>query len=216
MPMGKVIGLVVVVIVLVAAVFFWLNKSGKESGMKTTEDSLQSMTLNIPSAMPEGGLVGSIKEAMGLGRQMQCTYESGEGDQAFQSAVVVNGEKFQSTATVNGMQVYGFFDGENQYSWTSAAKTGTKISKDCLARLSAAVQNRETDAAPRVDDLRAGFDVANNVSCSPVSSAVDMMLPTDVTFTDQCAQIEQSMQMMQEYRDKMPAGMTFPGMPAAQ
>jgi hypothetical protein len=58
---------------------------------------------------------------------------------------------------------------------------------------------------PTTEDIRGTFDAAKNVKCEPAASA-DFTLPTDVTFTDQCAMMQNSMKMMEQVKDKIPAG----------
>lgn len=216
--MGKIIGLVVVAVLLIGGFLYWNSRESGPTGMEKTSDEMAAVPGEMLGvAKEEKGMVSSIKDAMGLGQKMQCTYMMNEGGKAFESKVMVDGEKYASTTTIDNMTVYGIFDGENQYSWTSAAKTGMKMSKACLEKMQATAQNMakpaETPgAAPQ--DMEKAFEMAKNVKCEPASSA-DFTIPKDVTFTDQCAMMEQSMKMMEEMKDKMPAGMTIPSMPAA-
>lgn len=210
--MGKIIGLVVVAVLLIGGFLYWNSQSNVQPAMEKE---------TIPSSVvpEEKGVVSSIKDAMGLGQKMQCTYTLSEGGKAVESKVMVDGKKYASTTTIDNMTVYGVFDGENQYSWTSATKTGMKMSKACLEKLQATAQdmtksNPSETSATAPQDMEKAFDMAKNVKCEPASGA-DFTLPKDVTFTDQCAMMEQATKMMQEAKDKMPAGMTIPSMPAA-
>lgn len=216
--MGKIIGLVAVAVLLIGGFLYWNSRQSSPTGMENTNVEMTAGSGEMPG-MPkeEKGMVSSIKDAMGLGQKMQCTYTMNEGGKTFESKVMVDGEKYASTTMIDNMTVYGVFDGENQYSWTSAAKTGMKMSKACLEKMQATAQNMakptETPAAAP-QDMEKAFEMAKNVKCEPASGA-DFTIPKDVTFTDQCAMMEQSMKMMEEMKDKMPAGMTMPNMPAA-
>lgn len=208
--MGKIVGLVVVAVLLVGGFLYWNGRSGNQSAME--KDSAP-----LPAAPEEKGVVSSIKEAMGLGQKMQCTYTMNEGGKSFESKVMVDGQKYASTTTIDNMTVYGVFDGENQYSWTSATKTGMKMSKTCLEKLQESVKDMPKPAdtpAAAPQDMERAFEMAKNVKCEPATGA-DFTIPKDVVFTDQCAMMEQATKMMQEMKDKMPAGTTVPGMPAA-
>ena len=217
MPMGKIIGLVVAAVLLIGGYLYWSSRNDQVApegpeNMAATGDTVPGM------AVGEKGMVSSIKEAMGLGEKMQCTYALNQGSQSIQSTVAIDGGKYKSTTVMGEMTVYALFDGENQYTWTSAAKTGMQMSKACLEKIGedAKEMAKPTGApAPASQDMQEAFNMAKDVKCE-AAPKVDFTLPKDVTFTDQCAMMEQSMKMMQDMKDKMPANMTAPGMPAVQ
>lgn len=216
--MGKIIGLVVIGVLLVGGFLYWNSQQGSPTSMEKTAGGMITVSDEAPSvAKQEKGVVSSIKDAMGLDQKMECTYTMNEGSKTFESKVRVDGEKYASMTTVDNMTVYGVFDGENQYSWTSATKTGMKMSKACLEKLQTTAQGMakptETPtAAPQ--DMEKAFETAKNVQCEPVSG-IDFAAPKDITFTDQCAMMEQSMKLMEEMKNKLPEAVTVPGMPAA-
>lgn len=204
--MGKIISLVIVAVVLVGGFLYW------NSQKKSSSESVAA-TQSVPEMMPEKGMISSIREAMGLGEKMQCTYSVKNGDVPVESSVVVDGGKYRSTSMVGGMTVQALFDGEYQYSWTSASKTGMKMSKDCLVKMAswAKETTEKLPTMPESRDMEKTFDMAEGVKCVPAPET-DFTVPSDITFTDQCAMMEQSMEMMKEMKEKMPAGMTMPDM----
>lgn len=212
--MVKIIGGGVVLVLL--GVGFWMWQSRQATAPDAPTD--QQTSSDAPQGMVEKGMgvVGSIKDAMGLGQKMQCTYTMEQDGKPFQSTVLVDGEKFKSTTTIDTMTVHGLFDGENQYSWTSASKVGMKMSKSCMEKMTESVKDMVAQAPKgqdsQVEDIRKGFDMAQNVQCEAALSA-DLSLPADITFTDQCAVMEQSMKMMEQMKGKLPAGVEVPKMP---
>ncbi|MFZ1627270.1 MAG: hypothetical protein WAT81_05755 [Candidatus Moraniibacteriota bacterium] len=216
--MGKIIGLVVIAVFLIGGFLYWNSQQSGPTSMEKTDDGVTAVPGEVLGmTKEETGMASSIKEAMGLGQKMQCTYTMNEGGKALESKVVVDGKQYASTTKIDTMTVYGVFDGENQYSWTSATKTGMKMSKACLEKLQTTAQNmaKPTEApATALQDMEKAFDMAKNVKCEPTSGA-DFTIPKDVIFTDQCAMMEQSMKMMEGRKDKLPAGMTVPSIPAA-
>lgn len=199
MCMGKIIAGVVVV-AAVAGFFFWQRSQSSPASMS---ESVQ------PSKMADTqdqGVVASIKEAMGLGKTMQCTYNMDAGGKNLQSTVMVSGNRYQSTTVIGDMTTYALFDGETQYMWTSATKTGTKMSRACLEDMKDEVKDlpqSSATAVPKVEDTEAAFDAARDVSCTP-ASGVELSVPKDVTFTDQCAMMKQSLEMMKRAQSQMP------------
>lgn len=220
--MGKVIGGLVVVIVLLVGIFYWWNRNqtpGTRMQEQAAELSPDSGSMTASEKSTTSGMMSSIKEAMGLGKKMNCTYSDTTNGKTVQSEVVVDGEKFKSTTMMEGLTVYAVFDGTTQYTWTSKEKQGSKITKACMEEF----QGAATNAAPAEDkptsvkdDFMAGFDAAQNVSCKPALTT-DFSIPTDITFTDQCAVMKQGSEMMQRLKGDMPngaAGGNIPSVPA--
>lgn len=210
--MGKIIGAVFVLMLLVGGFLYWNSRSKSVANAPTVDQATQGVS---PVPAESQGVISSIKEAMGLGQKMQCTYTMNESGKTFESKVTVDGQKYASTTTIDDMTVYGVFDGENQYAWTSANKTGTKMSKSCMEKMTAAVRDMPNPAespANTPQDMEKVFDMAKNVKCEAAGMEADFSIPKEVTFTDSCALMEQSMQMMEEMKDKLPAGMVMPDM----
>lgn len=197
--MAKIIGGIIVAVLLVGGIFVW---QGEKAAAPTPPES-QPMT----ETEEKGGVIASIKDAMGLGQAMQCTYALNEGDMApdATSTVLVEGEKFKSTTVMKDMTVYALFDGENQYTWSSKDKQGMKMSKACLEKMTDTVKDMvpSTPSSAQAQDIREGFEMAKNVRCEAASN-VDLSVPADITFTDQCAMMEQSLKMMEQLKQQMP------------
>lgn len=212
--MGKIIGLIIAIAILIGGFIYWNSRQDTALNTQPNTTDVAVVAEAVPAATTGQGAVSSIKEAMGLGKKMQCTYTVGE-DVPTQTTVLVDGEKFKSTTTMKDMTVYGMFDGELQYTWTDKEKQGSKMSKDCLDKLAARFQNTaapdtpEKSTTPLTQDLREGFDGLRGVDCR-MTDVVDFSLPEDVSFVDQCAMIEQSMKTINDVKDKLPAGVTLP------
>lgn len=204
--MGKIISLVILAVVLAGGFLYW-------NSQKKSSPESAAVTKSASEMMPEKGMISSIREAMGLGEKMQCTYSVKNGDVSVESKVVVDGGKYRSTSIVGGTTVEALFDGEYQYSWTSAAKTGMKMSKDCLAKMAAWAKEatEKFPTMPESQDMEKTFDMAEGVKCV-AAPETDFTVPSDIVFTDQCAMMEQSMEMMKEMKEKLPAGMAMPDM----
>lgn len=198
--MGKIFGLIGVIVVL--GVGFYLynqNMGGDRDSTMEGMDSANDLKENVENK----GLVSSIKDAMGSGVAMSCTYAMSEGENTFESTVVVQGEKFRADSVVAGVTTHALSDGTDQYVWTEGSKTGFKMSKSCLEEMSKMAP--ATDAKnPTLKNAKETFDAAKNVKCSPATNT-DFSVPQDVTFTDQCAAMKDSMKMMEQYKNQMPS-----------
>lgn len=189
---GLAIG-VLVVVLLVGASFYWSKDDTAEeaSVMKTVNEEGMPAT-EIPE---DRSMIGSIKEAMSKGVALRCTYAVGEGEQAVQADVYVNGQSFKTTSSVNGVEMQALSDGKTQYMWMSGNKQGMKFDMACLEKLKGTLPSGSASQGMNPEDYQKTFDMAKNVSCEP-AVAVDFSVPTTVTFTDQCALMEQMTQMM--------------------
>ncbi len=207
--MIKLIGGVLAIVLV--GVAFWTWQSRQDSPVGVDDQTVSPVTQQIPDQKKDG-VIASIKEAMGLGTAMQCSYAVGT-DQSTQAQVVVEGEKFKTTTVMQDMTIYGLFDGEAQYTWTSKDKQGMKMTKDCMNQMTDAVKDMAKPAGTTpTRDMREELDLAKNVSCQPATE-VDWSLPQDVVFTDQCAMMQESMKMLDQMKDTMPAGIEMPAMP---
>lgn len=206
---GIVVTLLVVLLIGAGVFFFTMRKSAPpvlEMGNKG--ESGVAVKVPEPSA---SSLVSSFKEAMGLGQKMRCTYTAGDGAAVFTSTAYVEGKKFRSESEAGGVKMFVISDGEEQYVWNSGSSQGFKMSQACLESFKgdAAKTAPSTNPASTPEDYAAALESAQNVRCEAVTSA-DFSVPSDITFTDQCALMEQSKKMMEQYKDKIPAGM-YPG-----
>lgn len=178
-----------------------MNSNGENNNAMT--DALDSAR-ETKDAMENNGMIASIKDAMSSGVAMRCTYAVGEEGNSYESTVIVQGDKFRADAVVANTTTHALFDGTDQYVWTEGTKTGFKMSKACLDEISKMAPETE-EKTPSMQDTRANFEAAKNVSCSP-ATGTDFSAPADITFTDQCAQMKDSMKMMEQYKAQMPAG----------
>lgn len=178
--MGKIIGAIVLVVIGGLGLYFWMGRENP----------------------------ASVKEALSMGKRMQCTYSMKEGDQSVETSVAIDGEKFMSETKRADMTSYSLFDGSTQYTWTSKDKSGFKLSKSCLEELKQPVGSLTPNDAltppdgVKAKDMKDIFDFAEDVKCEAAEVAV--AVPTDVVFTDQCALMKQSARIMEELKAEMP------------
>lgn len=209
--MSKGLGLIGLLFVIAVGAYFYTNQIDTKVPQGGAMEALDTVK-DLKAAVEEKGMVSSIKDAMGLGTAMQCTYSTEQDGKTFESTVQVEGEKFRSESTIAGMKTYALSDGSDQYMWTANTKQGLKMSKACIEdfkKMMPATGDTKNSPLPKMEDAKAALDMAKNVKCTPIDSA-DFSLPKDVTFTDQCALMKDSMKAMEQMKDKMPAGISIP------
>jgi hypothetical protein len=206
----KTIGIIaVVVVVLLAIVWFAVGK--KSNVAPSSQAPVQSeQATSQEAAKPADKIINSIKDAIGLGTQMKCTYTSKNGDSSFESTVYVKGSQYKSVMAIGGKNMNAIFDGTTIYSWIDGQTTGTKFTMACMTDLKSSLPQEQKDSvnAP-VKDPADSFNNAVDTKCVP-SSEADFTVPTNVTFTDQCDMMKKSIEMMKNV--KLPANM--PKLPA--
>ncbi len=169
---------------------------------KTNQNQNQNQsTVQNQEQEKEGGVISSIKDAMGLGEKMKCTYRYTIANQTDESVVYIEGKKYKSSYDMGGQKSNNFFDGETSYTWNEGAKTGTKISMGCLKEIGDKYKNEEQNQ--NQNQLKSGeeaFKNAVDTKCEPTNE--DISLPGGITFTDQCEQMKTQMQALDEMSKK--------------
>jgi hypothetical protein len=116
---------------------------------------------------------------------------------------VVQGENFRSTTLVNGETTYAVSNNEAMFVWTEGKKEGWKMTKACLAELEQSLPQGSAQS-PAPQNPEKSFETAQDVSCRDIGSA-DFSVPSDVTFADQCAMMQQGMEMMKNMQQSIPS-----------
>lgn len=177
------------VAVLAAGVLVLAGCGNKAADNQTTKETINEAVSEMTQGQANpGGVISSIKDAMGLGTMMKCTYKTKDIDGEFSTTSYVKGKKFMSETTVAGKTERMLFDGDAIYNWVDGKKEGTKMSMTCLDDI-----NKETEkssdkkeAIPITDPTdEDAFDDALDTKCEP-ASGMDISLPSGIKFADQC------------------------------
>lgn len=157
-----------------------------------------------------GSAISSIKDAMGLGAKMKCEYSMGTGAEAVKSNAYVEGKKYKSVATVNGITMNAIFDGDVMYSWQEGQKTGMKMTMSCVEELNKSLPKDQQDSQ-EVKAPDEAFEDAIDTSCMPTTESVSFSAPAGVEFQDQCEMLKGFMNM----KDNLPSdvGAKMPNTP---
>jgi hypothetical protein len=203
-------------LLVLAAVMLIFSGCGKKSETGQGGDSSQGGSTGAK-------MVSSIKDAMGLGQKMECTYEMGTGAEKVISKVWTEGKKYRGETTIDGKKNYSLFDGSDlMYNWSEGSATGMKISISCMKEISDSFPKPESATAENnpasPEDL--GDNAFNDVpsaNCQPTGS-IDFSLPAGITFTDQCAQFKTQMEGLKKMQEnlpniKIPGGANIPKVP---
>ncbi len=183
---------------------------------KKVDQTKNENKATVASQEEQGGVISSIKDAMGLGKKMKCTYtvKTEEGTDTY--ITYVDGEKYKSESEFDGKMQLSVFDGEIIYSWNNKDKDGTKMSMKCLEDLNKPSENNNSDIPESIETPEESFDDATDVKCEDISS-VDFTIPSDVVFKDQCEEMRKLIESLSNFKnqlpEQMPAGILPEGLP---
>jgi hypothetical protein len=166
----------------------------------------QNAATQNEKASQKSGVITSIKDAMNLGKKMKCTYSMQISGKDFQTEAYVDGKNHKTITIIDGAKNYSVFDGDMVYTWSDKDKMGTKMSMKCMDDLKAQTETNPQTSPSAAENIKANaddFKDAANVSCEPVSS-IDLTVPNDVKFTDNCEMLKQSLEMMNKYKNQVP------------
>jgi hypothetical protein len=207
-------------LVALIAVVLIFSGCGKKSGTDQAGDLSKSGQEQSTGSK----VVNSIKDAMGLGQKMKCTYAMGVGENKFISTVWTEGKKYRGESMIAGKKSVSLFDGNDlMYNWEDGSATGTKISISCMKEIGDSFPKQDSTGKEDVntppEDLGDNaFNDAPEANCEPVAS-IDFSLPSNVAFTDQCAQLKTQMESIKKMQEgfknvKIPGGANIPEVPA--
>ena len=120
-----------------------------------------------------GGVISSIKDAMGMGKKMKCTYKMGGAEGEVEAITYIEGDKYKSESSAMGMKFSAVYDGKDMYTWQAGQKTGMKMTKECTEKMEAMDAGEEMEEMEEQEEMKVGveaFDGAMNVKCENVSS----------------------------------------------
>lgn len=211
--MKKLILIIAIVLVLVLGWFVFFGS--KDAVSPTTSSDNKQITTQDSGALPvaeKNSVISSIKDAMGLGKKMKCTYSAATATNGDSSTVFIDGQKYKFTSEANGEKISGIFDGETQYMWTmGATKQGFTMTKACIEELGKARGQTGEDAnTPASQNIADFFDDAKNIVCE-VSEGEDFSIPTDITFIDQCEMMKNSLKTLEGIKGQLPTDVNIPG-----
>ena len=163
---GKTVGIVIAIILIALAVWYFMSGRSKQSTMSDTETNLEQTA---------SGDQKSLKELMALNKSQKCSYS----DSTNQGTIYFADGKMRGDFTTNldtGQTVtsHMMVDGEYMYNWSDATEGGMKIKID-------ANQTTQSQSQQNAVDV----NKPGNYNCGSWSADNSMfMMPTNIKFQD--------------------------------
>ncbi|NCU42541.1 MAG: hypothetical protein EOM19_07580 [Candidatus Moranbacteria bacterium] len=138
-------------------------------------------------------------DALARGEKLRCSYDEEVFSGMNMLVLFFDGEKYRMEYGTNEDPMVNLFDGEAMYSWNERTKSGFFLKQECVEKFREGDSSGETLSQNKyyesAQDVMGGYA---GISCEKISE-VDIQVPGDISFEDQCSFLE----MQMENRDQI-------------
>lgn len=171
------------------------------------------------SAMPErpdtGGKETGKQAASGVadwisglaaGKKMRCEYAIGEGGKTMTAVMYMDKDRYRTEMDMPMGKMISLYDGTAIYSWTEGTKQGMKMDMKCMEDIESDMPTEDApsgapaEAPESYESPEDALGSIPDISCKEVSGSIDLSVPSDVVFTDQCEMMKKSMEQMEQMK----------------
>jgi len=144
----------------------------------------------------------TLKDLLAGGKEEKCTWTADENGRSSSGTLYISGKKFKQNITIVDpktqatSQMYSLSDGETMYTWGSAM--GGRGVKTSFTDLQSMISGTPTGTSTQ----SGGPDLSKqyNYQCEPwTASDTDFTPPSNVTFTDMSAQLQQMKDLQKKF-----------------
>ncbi|MFC1654051.1 hypothetical protein ACFL1M_04355 [Patescibacteria group bacterium] len=184
--------------------FFVLVAAG--AGWYFIKGNKTSKSINLGASLKEEAFKGSMAAAVKLGVPMKCSYSIGD---EMESEGYIKGKNYRGKAVMEQGKISEvIMKDECMWNWDADSKEGTKF---CFEGDQVNTMWEDFDENVEEMDEPQEFKAPDvEFDCNPVVVSDDMFAPpTDVSFVDMAAMMQESVQKLEESMDdfEIPEGM---------
>lgn len=170
----------------------------QNSGLSSPQQEMQGQQGlgETNQGSPSAGQSGMDSWIAGLasGKKIQCTYaNTDEKGQSLPMKMYAERGSYKTELTMPTGVITTLFDGKSMYTWTVGQKQGTKMDIACTKELADQLPKEQGSAPKTYDSPEQAIQGTPNIACAESSTAIDFSVPSDVTFSDQCAMLKASL-----------------------
>ncbi|NTW90323.1 MAG: hypothetical protein HGB37_05450, partial [Candidatus Moranbacteria bacterium] len=132
---------------------------------------------------------------------------AGEGKASLTMKMYADKDRYKTEMDLPTGSVVSIFDGKTMYTWVDGTKQGMKMDLECAKSL----KDQLPQAGPAGKAEQQSYDTPEqaignipNITCAEASGQVDLSVPSDVTFTDQCEILKSTLGKMKDMQGKLP------------
>lgn len=137
---------------------------------------------------------------LGDGKSVECTVPGGETA----TKISAEGKKYRTESLIDGKKHLSVSDGEMLWTWVEGEKQGMKMEFSCMDDIRATIPEDGGPAPEYAASPEEALGDRPGIACSE-SGPVDVSVPADVSFSDQCALLKGQLRMMEQVKGKVPA-----------
>ena len=192
-------------IVIVTGMFILLVGAAVAAFFLMREDAAPR-TQEQEQAMEQGGDgVEAWIAGLASGKRMECEYRMmGENGAETSVKMYAERDRYRTEVMTPQGKYISISDGNTVYSFLEGSKEGMKMDMDCMKDMAADLP--KVEGMPVREQYAVPEEAIGNtpgISCRETDS-VDVSVPSDIIFTDQCAMLRQQTEMMKQYQEQMP------------
>lgn len=179
-----------VIISLFAILFSACTKPAQQQNQNQNQQQAQNQQENLS---------GTIKDLIGLGRSVKCTWESPQGQGKGVVYASANKAKTEMEIDVDGqkMMINSLIDGDWMYQWGNSMMGNTKMNIKELEKMAPQQDQEQPQAAQN-------YNQELNYTCTPWGIDASVFnLPSDIEFTDTTQQMTNMMENAEQMQQDL-------------
>lgn len=186
-----------IILVAVVAGIFLFSKKGEAP---VTEEKKGAVEKVVEDA--KDSVIGSLKDAVGLGKKMECAYVEGDTE----VKTYIDGMKYKSVIVSKEGEMISIFDGNDFYGWNAKTKEGYVMKKSCMEELAKTMPATEEGENSNPADFETTEDVVEDTPLDKCkeTGAIDFTIPKDINFVDQCEMLKNLTNSLKDF--EIPTG----------
>lgn len=171
------------------------------SKIATKTDETKTTSQQDEKVAANGGIINSLKDAMGLGQKMDCTYKTKLDDEVYESRAIVQGEKYKTIENYDGKKMISIFDGKVAYTWTEGENKGSKFEINCMEELFKDDTDTDSSSGDKEEfkDIikdEEDFEDTTDTKCVPTNESLE--IPKDIIFEDACVELKEQLESLKK------------------
>ncbi len=139
---------------------------------------------------------------LGDGKSVECIMPS----EGMTTKISAEGKKYRTETVIDGKKHLSVSDGKVMWTWIEGEKQGMKMEFSCMDEIRTTIPEGGGPAPEYAASPEEALGTNLDIACEEAGS-VDVSVPSDVVFSDQCALIKTQLQAMEQLKNQMPQGM---------
>lgn len=137
---------------------------------------------------------------LGKGKAVECSVPGG----GMATKMYAEGKNYRTETEIDGKRHLSVSDGKTMWTWTEGEKQGMKMEFSCMDDIRSTTPEEGGPAPEYAASPEEALGEKPDISCSE-SGPIDISVPDDIVFADQCALMKTQLQAMEEMKKNLPS-----------